>query len=167
MTTLTDSTMPSINILPTTRIGEVGKDGKHLYFPFFLIGTPGDDRGVINYSRYKKNLPLPKKMDRAWFGSIAKHLEAYPLFDWSASTFRKNVLLPNKERIRVDCDIKDDEILDRVINDCDVLLNNFHRWTNYAEWREECGLDEGETMPESIGFPPNGQHFFTHKNLEY
>ncbi len=163
----------TINILPTTRIGQCGAEGKgkkqKLYFPFFMLGTCGDDRGVLSYGLYNPYLPFPKKMDRAWFGSIAKHLAKYPLFDWDSSSFRKNVLLPNKEHIREACGITSDEILDRLLRDADVLLNNYDKYTD-AEWREECELEDGQTFGkegDEVGFPPNAKYFFTETNLEY
>ena len=73
-----------INILPTTRIGQCGASGKgkkqKLYFPFFLLGTCGQDEGVLSYEYYNPYLPMPKKMDREWFGTIAENLAKYPLF---------------------------------------------------------------------------------------
>jgi len=159
-----------ITILRTTRIGEVGLEGKQLYFPFFLLGTCGEDEGVLSYGLYNRHLPVPKKMDRAWFSFIAKHIKQYPMFDWDWYSFRKNVLLPNKERIRLDCGITDDVILDRIMEDGLVLLNNYYKWRTDDDWREECGLEKGESFGkegDEVGFPPNGKYFFTETNLEY
>jgi hypothetical protein len=79
------------------------------------------------------------------------------------------VLLPNKERIRADCEITSDEILNRVIRDADVLLNHYNKYTD-DQWREECELEPTESFGKEgdrVGFPPTAKYFFTETNLEY
>lgn len=166
--------LPKITILPSINIGKCGlrKCGRKdkFYFPLFLMGTCGDEQGVINWSAYPSHFDVPKKMDRAWFGNLAKHLKTYNYYDWDWSSFRNNVLVPNKEHIRLACDIKSDTILDRVIDDGLVLLGNYYKWKTDAEWRVECDLADEEGFGkdgDKVGFPPNGKYFFTETNLEY
>jgi hypothetical protein len=166
--------LPKITILPSINIGKCGlrKCGRtdKFYFPLFLMGTCGDEQGVISWSAFPSHWDIPKKMDRAWFGKLAKHINEYGYYDWDWASFRSNVLVPNKEHIRIACDIKTDAILDRVINDGLVLLNNFHKWATDDEWTEEIGLEKGDSFGEEgdgCGFPPNGKYFFTEEFLDY
>jgi hypothetical protein len=156
--------VPQLKFLDSTSMGKCGKMNNRLYFPFFLMGCCGEDRAVTK----QVTKPLPKRLDRDWFGSIARLLKDNPYHDWDASSFRENILEPNKERIRIDCDIKSDKILDRVIEDCDVLLNCFY--DTDAQWREECSIGEGESFGkegDEVGFPPSEKYFFTKENVEY
>jgi hypothetical protein len=166
--------LPKINILPSANIGKCGlrKCGRKdkFYFPLFLMGTCGDEQGVINWSAYKSHWDMPKKMDRAWFGELAKHLKQYGGYDWDWWSFRKNVLEPNREHIRIACEIKSDEILDRVIDDGLVLLGCYNKWETDDQWREEVDLEKDESFGkegDKVGFPPNAKYFFTETFLEY
>ena len=53
---------------------------KNTYFPFFLMGTLGDERGVISWSGDREILRVPKKLDYKWFKSLADKLKKKFLF---------------------------------------------------------------------------------------
>ena len=154
----TTTTLPKITILEGKHIGKCGKLSKaYFHFPMFLMGCCGDEDAVISYSLAKPKMKIPKKMDKEWFGKIALHIKKYPYFDWDWYSFQQNILLPNKEHIRIACEIKDDEILERLMEDGYVFLNNYYNFPD-KEWFAD-GKD--------IGFPPNQKYFLTEKRLEY
>jgi hypothetical protein len=144
------------------RLGECGivetGSGKKLYFPFFLMGTCGDDRGVASWSSGREFSTPPKKMDYKWFKSIATKLEENRRFDWDWYSFRNNILKPNREHIKTALKI-DDKKMDRFLEDGMVFLNNFDKTWKY----------EGEDG-EGVGLFPNFKNFLECnelKDLEY
>jgi len=147
----------------STRIGECGArkgNNKTLYFPFFLLGTCGDDRGVIIWNGVREHIIAPKKMNYAWFAILAKKLKENP-FDWDWVSFCKNILKPNLEHIKEALGINDEKV-DRLLTDGYVFLNNFNRsWEDEGE--DLDGIEEGK----DIGYYPNFKNFLEHDNLEY
>ena len=146
----------------SNRIGECGaKEGENklLYFPFFLMGTCGDDNGVISWNYSRERLIAPKKMNYAWFAILAKKLEENPMFDWDWFSFSRNILEPNREHIKTELGISEEKV-ELLLTDGFVFLNNFNK--SYDEEDvEDCveGVD--------IGYYPNFKNFLKYDNLEY
>ena len=123
----TTTTLPKIIINESEHMGSCGRMSKaYFHFPMFLMGACGDENAVIAYGRANPKMKRPKKMDKEWFGKVALHIKKHPFYDWDWSSFRKNILLPNKEHIRIACEIKDEEILERLMEDGYVFLNNYY-----------------------------------------
>lgn len=143
-----------LTYINTTREGECGSNQgyKKLYFPFFLMGTCGDDEGVISWNNKRERLNAPKKMDYAWFKSVATKLKENPQFDWDWYSFCNNILKPNREHIKTELGI-DDKKMDRFLRDGDVFLNNF----------DKTGEDDDED--EGDGLFPNFKNFLECRDL--
>jgi hypothetical protein len=151
--------VPKIVINRSNNFGECGliKNGqiKYLYFPFFLLGACGDERGVLgrHYFRY------PKIMNYEWFKSIANIIKENPYFDWDWNSFCNNVIKPNKEHLKVVLKL-DDSAVDRFIEDGYVFINHFE--DEASEEYEEMRL-KGE-----VGYICNFKNFLEHPHeVEY
>jgi hypothetical protein len=142
-----------LTYIVSSRLGECGasENYKKLYFPFFLMGTCGDDRGVACWSSGREFSNAPKKMDYKWFKSVAKKINENPQFDWDWYSFCENILKPNREHIKTELGI-DDTKMDRFLRDGYVFLNNF----------DKTGEDEGE----GVGLFPNFKNFLECKKLK-
>ena len=130
-----------------------------IYFPFFLMGTCGDERGVISHNGEREYLRLPKKMDYKWFKTIGEKVRAYPMWDWDWESFKNNILAPNRDHLKEVLNLTDsmaDEFLD-----CGyVFINNF-----FGSW-EDMG-EETEEMEKDGSYYPTFKNFVERKNIEY
>ena len=147
----------------STRIGECGVNKRNndmLYFPFFLLGTCGDDRGVISRNGVRgvrEYIVAPNKMNYDWFAIIAKRLKENHHFDWDWDSFQRNILEPNREHIKEELGISDEK-MDTFMRDGNVFINNFNN-----TWEDLDGRVEGK----DIGYYPNFKNFLEHDRLEY
>jgi hypothetical protein len=134
----------------STHYGECGViRGKNLYFPFFLMGTCGDERGVVSWNGKDEVLVAPKKMNYNWFKLLAMKIKANPYSDWDWCSFSKNILKPNREHLKTELNI-DDEKVDAFLQDGYVFINSFD-----GSWEQEGEeYEEGE-----VGFYPNFKNF--------
>ena len=148
----------------STRIGECGARGgdkKTLYFPFFLMGTCGDNDGVISWDGVRERLVAPKKMNAKWFELVARKLKQNPMFDFDWFSFSENILEPNREHIKTELAISDEKV-DRLLSDGGVFLNNF-----YVKSFAEEDSDDENVEGVDIGYYPNFANFLKYDNLEY
>jgi hypothetical protein len=150
----------------STHLGECGargKDKKTIYFPFFLLGTCGDERGVISWNGVRERLVAPKKMNAKWFELLANKLKEHPncMFDWDWDSFSKNILAPNRQHIKTELGINDEK-MDRLLQDGYVFLNTFK-----GSFEEEGEDMEGCVEGVDIGYYPNFANFLKYDNLEY
>ena len=155
MTTSETKIINGLTYVVSDRIGKCGasEGNKKLYFPFFLMGCCGDDRGVISWNGERERLTAPKKMDYKWFEKIAKKLKENPYFDWDWCSFSENILKPNREHIKSALDINDEKV-DRLLRDGYVFINHFD---DYAD----------EETPEDVDHYPNFKNFMKYDDLEY
>jgi len=149
----------------STRIGECGASGdkKTLYFPFFLMGTCGDDEGVISWNGVRERIVAPKQMNYKWFELLSRKLKENPMLDWDWSSFRNNIIAPNAEHIKTELGINDEK-MERFLRDGYVFLNNFKG--SFADEMDEDEMD-GFVEGVDIGYYPNFKNFMEHDNLEY
>lgn len=161
---MTTTTINGLTYNISTRIGECGAnktDKKTLYFPFFLMGTCGDNEGVISWNGARERLVAPKKMNAKWFELVSTKLKQNPMFDWDWESFTKNILAPNREHIKTELAISDEKV-DRLLQDGYVFLNHFNgSFEEEGEDMEDCV--EGK----DIGYYPNFANFLKYDNLEY
>jgi len=157
-------TINGLSYIISTRLGECGasNNSKTLYFPFFLMGTCGDDEGVISWDGRRERIVAPKKMNYAWFELLSRKLKANPMFDWDWASFSKNILEPNREHIKGELSISDEKV-DMLLEDGYVFLNNFN-----GSFKED-GDEDYEDCVEGVdmGYYPNFKNFLAHDNLEY
>ena len=146
----------------TNRLGECGLQKNKLYFPFFLMGTCGDDRGVISWDGKRELLTAPKKMNLLWFKKVADKLKENPFFDWDWESFKNNILMPNEEHIKEVLKINDDK-MERLLTDGYVFINNFHN-----DWDEDEMEESKELIKKGeMGHYPNFANFLKYDKLEY
>ena len=70
-------------------------------------------------------------MDYVWFLKTAQHINKqgksvdgnFIQFDWDWESFKRNILMPNKERIKQVNNFDDDRV-DRLLEDGSVFINN-------------------------------------------
>lgn len=160
---MTTRIINGLTYIISTRIGECGANekGKTLYFPFFLMGTCGDDEGVISWNGVRERLVAPKKMNAKWFNLLANKLKQNPMFDFDWISFSKNILEPNREHIKTELGINDEKV-DRLLEDGYVFINSFNG--SFAEEGEDIG-DSVEGV--DMGYYPNFANFLKYDNLEY
>jgi hypothetical protein len=155
---------PKLTFLKSDDMGKCGlknHNKKQIYFPFFLMGCCGDERGVI----YREILQVPKKLDYKWFKSLADKLREIPYFDWDWESFSNNILAPNREHLKIVLNLDDDSV-DLFLEDGFVFLSNFDGKP------EDDGEDSAEwekmRLKGEIGYYPNFKNFLEHPNdLEY
>lgn len=144
--------IPKITILPSTRKGECGLRDGWIYVPLFRMGCCGDDRAVLTFVRFE----LPDEMNKGFFRCVAEFLKKKPYLDWHWASFKKNVIVPNREHIKQVMGLNE-FFINRVVNDLHVVLNNW----NAPEGLEEVGDEDEEYIPVSH------ETFFTHEDLDY
>ena len=159
-------TINGLTYIISTRLGECGANKgntKTLYFPFFLMGTCGDNEGVISWNGVRERLVAPKKMNAKWFELIALKLKQNPMLDWDWESFSRNILEPNKEHIKGELNISEEKV-ETLLSDGFVFLNNFH-----GSFAEDDDYEDSEDHVEGvdIGYYPNFKNFLAHDNLEY
>jgi hypothetical protein len=71
-------------------------------------------------------LPIPEKMDMAWFGFVAFHIKRVCGGDYHAHSFQKNIIRPNIAKIAFDLGGISDKVKTRIEQDLWIFLNN---WT--------------------------------------
>jgi hypothetical protein len=94
-------------------------------------------------------LPLPEKMDMAWFDDIARHLNRIPTADYDSFTFQKNIIRPNIAKIVQDLGVPiSDRVRERIEGDLCVFLNNWKCDKGTLEEMKEydCLLPYRETL---------------------
>jgi len=133
--------------------GECGVVGNKLHFPFFMMGCCGDASAVVKIQQ----LNAPTKINKEFFSKIATLLKMIPYFDWDWSSFRRNIILPNRAHIQAEMGL-DDNITDRVMSDLLVVLNN---WDKMSEEEEKAFTEETGEKPISH------RTFFTDANLDF
>lgn len=150
----------------STRLGQAGaypiytSNKTHLYIPFFIMGTCGDDAGVVTFDGKRERIKAPTKMDYQWFKLIADKLRNNPQYDFDWNSFRDNILYPNREHIMKELGINKIK-LKRFLEDGMVFLNNF-----YNNWTSE----DVEAEINIIQLFPNFKNFLECidlKHLEY
>ena len=133
--------------------GECGVVGNKLHFPFFMMGCCGDASAVVKI----QELTIPTKVNKEFFNKIATLLKLIPYFDWDWSSFRRNILAPNREHIKAEMGL-DEYFTQRVMEDLLVALNN---WDKMSEEEEQ------EFIKETGMKPISHRTFFTEKDVEY
>ena len=123
---------------------------KLLVFPWFRMGCCGDKDAVVQVQM----LTAPTQINKEFFAIIASHLKKTPFFDWDWGSFRRNILLPNREHIT---EIFGEFFARRIIEDLYVVLNN---WDKHSEEEELQSIEEGY-------IPVSHRTFFTNKRVEY
>ena len=130
--------------------GECGAKASKITIPFFLMGCCGDEDSVVRSVQIK----LPEQINKAFFRKIAKLLEMNPHFDWDWSSFRRNILAPNKAHIQ---EIFGEFFAKRIMEDLFVVLNNWEKIS-----------PEDEMMSKEAGvILVSHRTFFTEKDVEY
>ena len=123
--------LPTIIILPSTSVDKCGQVKNHrgiskIYIPLSM--TVFDIK-----TRNDKFLYMPKKMGRVWFYNvhlaIRKHIER---IDWDS--FRNNILMPNKEHIRIACNTSIAAVND-IIDSGKLFFKNYSN-TIFNFWKE-------------------------------
>jgi hypothetical protein len=146
----------------TSRKGECGANRvlstTHLYCPLFLMGTCGDDAGVIPWNGTRELIKAPKKMNYEWFKLVADRLKEHPCFDWDWASFRNNILYPNREHIKNELGISEVK-LKRFLEDGMVFINNFNK--DWADEGEGCG----DFDTSKLGLYPNFKNFLECNDL--
>ena len=143
------------------------KNKKQIYFPFFLMGCCGDEKGVISWNGEREILSVPKKMDYKWFKKVADKLKgANRFYDWDWESFSKNILRPNKEHLKMVLKLNDDDV-ETFLRDGYVFINHF----------EDTPEDDGDYTTEEweearlkgeVGYFCNFKNFLEHPNgVEY
>jgi hypothetical protein len=164
------TTLPPLTFQPSTRMGECGlrtglfsrkKSGSKdsIYFPRFLMGACGYDEAVVAYSIVNPYLPIPKIMNKEWFAEVSRSLNEgkAKYYDWDWHSFQQNIILPNREHIKMAMGIEDN-IVDRICEDLPVVLNN---------WELDENDEEVKEMTEEGLTPLSHKTFFTHNDVEY
>lgn len=134
---------------PTHR-GECGVKSGKIIIPFFLMGCCGDEDSVVRSVQIK----VPEQINKAFFRKIAKLLEMNSHFDWDWSSFRRNILAPNKAHIQ---EVFGEFFAKRILEDLFVVLNN---------WDKVSPEDEMEAKKYNV-IPVSHRTFFTEKDVEY
>ena len=163
------TTLPPLTFKPSTRLGECGlrtgifsrkKNGtkNSIYFPRFLMGACGYDEAVVSFGLVDPYLPVPKVMNKEWFAEIARSLNEgkAPMFDRDWDSFQRNIILPNREHIKIAMGLED-KFVDRICEDLYVVLNNWEL--------DENDEDVKEMIEESLT-PLSHKTFFTHNDIE-
>jgi hypothetical protein len=130
--------------------GECGVKSEKIVIPFFMMGCCGDEDSVVRSVQIK----LPEQINKAFFRKIAKLLEMNSHFDWDWSSFRRNILAPNKAHIQ---EVFGEFFAKRIMEDLFVVLNN---WDNVSP------EDEMEAKKYNV-IPVSHRTFFTEKDVEY
>ena len=130
--------------------GECGVKSEKIIIPFFLMGCCGDEDSVVRTTQIK----VPEQINKAFFRKIAKLLEMTPHFDWDWSSFRRNILAPNKAHIQ---EIFGEFFAKRILEDLFVVLNN---------WDKISPEDEKEAQEAGVILVSH-RTFFTEKDVEY
>ena len=114
------------------------------------MGCCGDQDAVVKTTQ----LTVPEQLDKAFFRKIAKLLEMTPHFDWDWSSFRRNILAPNKAHIQ---EIFGEFFAKRIMEDLFVVLNN---WDKISPEDEMMAKEAGVILVSH-------RTFFTEKDVEY
>jgi hypothetical protein len=130
--------------------GECGVKSDKIFIPFFLMGCCGDQEAVVKITQLK----VPDQINKAFFRKIAKLLEITPHFDWDWSSFRRNILAPNRAHIQ---EIFGEFFTKRIMEDLFVVLNN---------WEGASLEEEMEAQEEGLNLLSH-RTFFTEKHVEY
>lgn len=131
-------------------IGECGVVNGKILFPLFRMGCCGDEDMVVK----TQTLTAPKQINKDFFKKIAKLVEMFPFFDWDWSSFRRNILAPNKAHIT---EIFGEFFAKRILEDLYVVLNN---------WDKPTEEDEKEAKEAGVVLVSH-RTFFTEKEVEY
>lgn len=132
-------------------IGECGVVNGKILFPLFRMGCCGDEDMVVK----TQTLTAPKQINKDFFKKIAKLVEMFPFFDWDWSSFRRNIITPNKGHIT---EIFGEFFANRIERDLYVVINNWE--TKYSEEDEEMAKAEGLNLLSH-------KTYFTEKEVEY
>ena len=98
-------------------------------------------------------------MNKEWFAEIAHSLNQgkAKYYDWDWHSFQKNIILPNREHIKIAMGLEDN-IVDRICDDLYVVLNQWELDESDEEVKEV--IEEGLT-------PLSHKTLFTHNDVEY
>jgi len=152
-------TIPEMNYYKPTRKGECGISNIKIYFPMFMMGCCGDERGVVQVAEYVLEKEV---LDWEVFEGIATYLKKNGFWDWDWASFRKNVIIPNREHIKAALSLTEEGI-ERFIRDGDVVLNHW-----FYDKSENEGLTIQQYQEENDGMSPLcAMTFFYHKKVDY
>ena len=149
-------TVPKPVFLNRKNRGECGVEGKLIMFPLLHMGCCEDPRGLV----MTVTIPIPEKIDKKFLSGFADIVKKHPYFDWSGSSFMKNVIHPNKEHIQMVMGL-DDFFIKRVMEDLHVVISHWDK-------KEIDEDEEDEYTGECEDYVPlNNETFFTDRNCEY
>lgn len=130
--------------------GECGVKSGKIHLPFFMMGCCGNEEAVVRITQ----INVPEQINKAFFRKIAKLLEMMAHFDWDWSSFRRNILAPNKAHIQ---EVFGEFFAKRIMEDLFVVLNN---------WDKNTPEDEKEAQEAGVTLVSH-RTFFTEKDVEY
>ena len=155
LTISSPSNTVKINYTPRKKLYLCGFDKqKNLHFAFYMMGACGEEEGYVGSHKFEK----VRILDTKFFEKVATVLKNIPHYDWDWASFRDTVLVPNKEHICKYCNITDERIWDRFVEDGFVFLNHWFD-TDF-----EIDEDDGSV---STYRNPNRNSVFTHLDCEY
>jgi hypothetical protein len=139
------SNIPSIVKVLQPSKGKVGwtktnKGEDVLVFPFHMMGCCGDDK-MVRASHLFTNVT---KLDKTFWGKLAKAIDRQAYCDWDWYSLQQNVIIPNEKHIRAVCDIKSDRVWERFAEDGMVFLNRWDRSDKDSDAEED---DEPIVLP--------------------
>jgi|TARA_E500000331_G_C16625602_1_gene442096 hypothetical protein len=123
-------TTPKPTFNQSNRLGECGERNEKVYIPLFRMGCCGSDANVLGYESF-----TIRPLDFAFFSDIAQFLKMNSRCDWDWSSFRRNILLPNREHIK-QVNNWDDARVNTFLEDGYCFLNNFE-----SDWDDDDDAD--------------------------
>ena len=146
---------PEFTIRPANGRAEVGMSKGMLQFPFFLMGCPGDEDAIKLVALMPVRI---KALDKPFWDAVARKIKDYPFFDWDWVSLRDNVIRPNEAHIRKVCEIPNDKVWKRFVEDGMVFLNN---------WFDPDTVDNEEDEDGEPYVMPNRNSVFKDIQCEY
>jgi hypothetical protein len=141
---------PAVKFNAPKHRGECGVKNGKIQIPFFHMGCCGDESMVVQI----QTVNIPTQINKEFFAKIAMLLKLIPFLDWDWSSFRRNILAPNKEHIT---EIFGEFFAKRIMEDLYVVLNNWDKPT-----------EEDELQAQEAGVVlVSHRTFFTEKKVEY
>jgi len=145
--------IPAPVFLPRKHRGECGLENGEIHFPLLRMGCSEDAKGIV----MTITIPLRPIIDKAFFEDFAKIMRKYPMFDWSAMSFMRNIIHPNREHIKRTMNL-DDQYMERVMEDTYVVIN---------QWYKSIGEETYDKLGNLEYNPANHATFFTCRHCDY
>ena len=145
--------IPAPVFLPRKHRGECGLENGEIHFPLLRMGCSEDARGIF----MTITIPLRPIIDKAFFEDFAKIMRKYRMCDWSAMSFMRNIIHPNREHIKRTMNL-DDQFLERVMEDAYVVIN---------QWYSNIGEETYDKLGNLEYMPLNHTTFFTSRHCDY